>query len=196
MRKFVLFLFLAANSFAAGPFLIGVRGGVPLNDIVDTVNDNGNFSSATRRYVIGPTLGVKLPIGLSVEGDALYQRLSIDFASNGGNSTVVSASANSWTFPVMLKWTAPGPVAPFIGAGVSVRHLSDFGNVGDFLTGTDYQNSTGFVVGGGICLKAGPVRITPEIRWTRYGEANFGSAAQDFYKVNRNQAQILVGLTF
>lgn len=196
MRTLLASLVLAVNSFAAGPFIIGVRGGVPLNDIIDTVSNDGNFDSATKRYVVGPTLGVKLPIGFSVEGDALFQRLSIDFTRTDGDTRSVSASADAWTFPVMLKWTAPKSVAPFVGAGVSVRHFSDFKNVGDFLTDADYNNKVGFVAGAGIRFKAGPVYISPEIRWTRYGDSNFGDAARNFYRLKRDQAQILVGITF
>ncbi|MFL6414473.1 MAG: hypothetical protein ACJ74Y_02245, partial [Bryobacteraceae bacterium] len=63
-----------------------------------------------------------------------------------------------------MRFTAgSGFLAPFIGAGVSVRHLSDFSNVGPFLTASPSaaMNSAtvGFVLGGGLQLKLGPLHV-------------------------------------
>src|SRR4051794_37910198 len=121
LRAVVVLSLSAASSFAAGPLIIGVRGGVPLTDILDAA-DNGRVSTATKRYVVGPTLGLKLPIGFSVEADALFTRLRVT-ATDTANSRAVAVSANSWEFPIMLKFTAGRQaIAPFVGAGVSVRH--------------------------------------------------------------------------
>lgn len=194
-------LLFAGSSMAAGPFIIGVRGGVPLTDILDSVDNGGGISTATKNYVVGPTLGVRLPLGFSVEGDALFSRLDVDARSTTGGS--LSFNADSWEFPVMLKFTAGSQgIAPFLGAGVSVRHLSDFGDAGRFLAnsfGRDVEikdNTVGFVLGGGLRFQAGPLAISPEIRYTRWGTNNIGEGFRDFLKTNKNQAQILLALTF
>lgn len=204
MFRIILPFMLAASCFAANPIIIGVRGGARLNDIVDSVNNaptvGQTFQSATENYIVGPTLGVRLPAGFSLVGDALFTRLSFDV--NRSSTLGIDASAYSWEFPVMVKWTLPSKIGPFVGAGVSVRHLSDFSDVGGFITGNNGtplfpdQNTVGFVIGGGVNFKAGPVHIEPEIRWTRYNQRDVGSAFQNFFNVNRNQAQILLGITF
>lgn len=207
VRVVLAALFLAGACSAAGPLIIGVRGGARLNDIVDAVNSGQTagrtLESATENYVVGPTLGVKLPIGFSVTGDALFTRLNISVRTSTG-AGAISATSSSWEFPVMLKWTAGRQgVAPFGGVGVSVRHLSDFNDVGRFIGGNSGntglfadQNTVGFVLGGGIRFKAGPVRIEPEIRYTRWNQRDASQAFQNFFDVNRNQAQILLGITF
>ncbi len=201
MHKLALgILLFAGSSMAAGPLVIGVRGGVPLIDILDSVQDGGGISTATKNYVVGPTVGVRLPLGLSVEGDALFSRLDVDARGTAGS---LSFNADSWEFPVMLKFTAGSQgIAPFLGAGVSVRHLSDFGDAGRFLANTfgrnvEIKNNTvGFVLGGGLRFQAGPLAISPEIRYTRWGTNNIGEGFRDFLRSNKNQAQILMGLTF
>lgn len=200
IRLVILALF-AQFCFAESPFIIGIRGGVPLGDVVQAVQSGSSVSSSTDNYVVGPTLGVRLPLGLSVAGDALFTRLSL--SANSGSPGSVSASANSWEFPVLLRFTAGhGAIAPFIGAGVSVRHLSDFGNIGPFLTNSGNSNSivdgpsVGFALGGGLQFRAGPLHISPEIRYTHWGSNQISNAFNNVIRTNDNEGQILVGLTF
>lgn len=196
----MLLAFCAQMCFAESPFIVGVRGGVPLGDVINTVQSGSSVSSATDHYVVGPTLGIRLPAGFSVAGDALFTRLNISTTTTPTGS--ISASASSWEFPVLLRFTAGRQgVAPFVGAGVSVRHLSDFGNIGPFLT-----NSTGnvvgtsavagFVIGGGLQFKVGALHINPEIRYTHWGDNHISAAFQNVIRTNDNEGQILVGLTF
>jgi opacity protein-like surface antigen len=193
---------LAPICWAESPFIIGVRGGVPLTDVVQTVQTGGSLSSATDNYVIGPTLGIRLPLGLSVAGDALFTRLSIN-QNSSGSSAGISASASSWEFPVLARLTlGRGVIAPFVGAGVSVRHLSDFGNVGPFLTGSSSGQSVpsstgvGFALGGGLVFNLGPLHVSPEIRYTHWGSNQLSNAFSNVIRANSNEAQFLVGLTF
>jgi hypothetical protein len=51
----------------------------------------------------------------------------------------------------------------------------------------------GFTVGGGVEFKAFRLRISPELRYTRWGG---DSNVLGFAKSDQNQAQLLVGLTF
>ncbi|MFL6414472.1 MAG: hypothetical protein ACJ74Y_02240 [Bryobacteraceae bacterium] len=50
---------------AESPIILGVRGGAPLNDVVQTIQAAGSLSSGTDNYVVGPTLGIRLPLGVS-----------------------------------------------------------------------------------------------------------------------------------
>jgi opacity protein-like surface antigen len=200
-RLFLLAV-LAPICWAESPIIIGVRGGVPLNDVIQTVQTGGSVSSSTDNYVIGPTLGIRLPLGLSVAADALFTRLSIS-QNSSSSSAGISASASSWEFPVLARLSlGGGAIAPFVGAGVSVRHLSDFGNVGPFLTGSSSNQSVpsstgvGFVLGGGLQFKLGPVHVSPEIRYTHWGSNQLSNAFSNIIRTNSNQAQVLVGVTF
>ncbi len=199
--KLIIFAFFAQFCFGESPFIIGVRGGVPLGDVIHAVQSGSGVSSSTDNYVVGPTLGIRLPLGLSVAGDALFTRLSL--STNSGSPSSVSVSANSWEFPVLLRFTAGhGGIAPFVGAGVSVRHLSDFGNIGPFLTNSANSNSitsgpsVGFALAGGLQFHAGPLYINPEIRYTHWGSNQISNAFNNVIRTNDNEGQILVGLTF
>jgi hypothetical protein len=193
MRALLAFSLVSLNAFAAGPLIIGVRGGAPFTD-TNTVAGavTNSLGIAERRFQVGPTLGVRLPLGFSVEGDALYSRQSLDLFQ------FASTSSSSWEFPVMLKFTAGhGAVAPVFGAGATVRHISDFGAVPSFIfNGATSPNTVGFVAGGGFRLKLGPVNITPEVRYTRWSGDSFSQSFLNLLPLSRNEGSVLVGVTF
>ena len=193
MRPLLLAVFLCAPVFAAGPLIIGGRGGAALNDSTSYSFGGRGVDLPGASYTIGPTLGVRLPVGFSVEGDALYNRQTLGVLP----VDVPGLSQDWWEFPVMLKFT-PGRswVAPVLGAGVTVRHIRDFGGVPSFLlTRSTSSTSVGFVAGGGVRFKAGPVAITPEVRYSRWDSGSFAQSVADLFG-GRNQVQLLVGLTF
>lgn len=202
--KVILLALFAQFCFAESPFIIGVRGGVPLGDVVQTVQSGSGVSSSTDHYVVGPTFGIRLPAGFSVAADALFTRLTLSTTSSSASSGSISASASSWEFPVLLRYTLGREgIAPFVGAGVSVRHLSDFGNIGPFLTNSSSNTNNvigsaavGFALGGGLQFHAGFLHISPEIRYTHWGSNNISAAFQNVIRTNDNEGQILVGLTF
>src|SRR5262245_5117829 len=102
MRAFFVLVVLSANSFAAGPILFGARGGTSFTDTNSGLIGNLGSASLARSYLIGPTVGVRLPLGFSVEGDALYKRQSLSFGNLLGSS--LAPHADSWEFPVMAKF--------------------------------------------------------------------------------------------
>jgi hypothetical protein len=58
--------------------------------------------------------------------------------------------------------------------------------------------TVGVVVGGGLRLKAGLVRIAPEVRYTRWGGRPIDDQGSRgfFVQSRQNQVDLLVGLTF
>jgi hypothetical protein len=200
MRTGLALLFIAANTFAAGPIIIGGRGGTGL----DINSSNNAFGSVTRdlwghNLAVGPTLGVRLPLGLSVEGDALFNRRSLGFGIPNLGGLVDSYTRSEWwEFPVMLKYTGGnGPIAPVIGGGVSVQHVSNFGSVPSYLfSGRTSSNAVGVVVGGGVQFRAGSLAVTPEFRYTRWNGSTWTQSLVDAVVGGQNQAQFLVGVTF
>ncbi len=193
MRTCLFLALLSLHAFAAGPLIFGVRGGAPFTDANSITGAAlNNFGIAERRFQIGPTLGVRLPLGFSVEGDALYSRQTLDLAQ------LASTHSSSWEFPVMLRFTAgERAVAPVFGAGATVRHISDYGSVPGFLfNGLASPNTVGFVAAGGLRLKLGPVNITPEVRYTRWGGDTFSQSLLNLLPLSRNEGSVLVGITF
>ena len=193
MRGYLFLAVLSLNAFAAGPIIIGARGGAPFsgNNTVTNAVTSG-LGIAERRFQIGPTLGVKLPLGFSVEGDALYNRQALNFFQFAGTTST------SWEFPVMLKFTAGHQaIAPVFGAGATVRHVNDFGTIPSFVFNeATSPNTVGFVAGAGLRLKLGPVNITPELRYTRWGGNSFSQSLLSLLPLNRNEGSVLLGVTF
>jgi hypothetical protein len=195
MRLFCGLLILSMNMFA-GPVIFGARGGAALNDDANSVASYASGRSLGKTYVVGPTVGVRLPLGFSVEGDALYNRQSLSIGQFSGFSAGVHS--DSWEFPVMLKF-APGRgmLAPVFGAGVSVRHINNFGSIPSYLfNSTTDANSVGFVAGAGFQWRAGSVNITPEVRYTRWQSNSLAQSIIDSFVPGRNAAQVLIGITF
>ncbi|HUS06298.1 MAG TPA: hypothetical protein VMZ52_08385 [Bryobacteraceae bacterium] len=191
-----LLLFSVSSSFAASPLIIGGRGGTAVTD--NAAGALGAVSSNVlgHSYSIGPTVGVRLPMGFSIEGDALYNRRTLGLGLGG--STNLSTHSDWWEFPVMAKFTAGhGVIAPVVGAGVSVQHIANFGSVPSYLfSGSTNANSVGFVASGGVAFRVGAVSVTPEIRYTRWNGGNFAQSLLNTLTGGRDQAQFLVGFTF
>jgi hypothetical protein len=141
-------------------------------------NDSGAFASRGGRFVFGPTVELRLPFGLGIEVDALYR-------------SVKNPSGGSWEFPVLARYRLPvsGRVAPFVLGGGSFERneLLRANQVGP--AGT----TTGFVAGGGVEAKVGWLRLTPEVRYTRW-TGNFSFRGADL--THRNEVEFLVGITF
>jgi hypothetical protein len=55
------------------------------------------------------------------------------------------------------------------------------------------ETISGAAVGAGLEAKAGPLRLTPTIRFTHW-RGDYGSRGANL--VNRNQVEVMIGLTF
>lgn len=174
MRVFSLVLLLA--SLAYGDALsVGLRAGVPLTDALNT---HGVFRSRPKRYTVGPSLELRLPMGIGFEFDALYRKMAYAVAG-------AETSASSWQFPLLFKYRLPAPVAhPFVSAGPVFHSLGEALNFGP---------DRGFAIGGGLDIKLLKMHVSPELRYTRWGETKYTTPGVLF---NKNQADFLVGFTF
>jgi hypothetical protein len=174
----------------------GVRGGLPFTNFFSAVSNPGEtFGSNATQFVLGPTVELHLPAGFGVEVDALYR--NFDYSASAGLRTGATAS-DAWEFPLLLKYRLPGAfVRPYLDAGVAIDHWS--GTKETQYLNTSITNtsgaSRGFVAGAGIELHVPFVRLSPEIRYTRWGSVNT-SDLNGILHSNQNQAEFLVGLTF
>jgi len=214
MTKTFLLLFACFVPVFAQPVSFGVEGGVPITDAFDTFRGNtASYATNTHRYVVGPAFQVHLPLRLTVEVDGLYKRLGYQFNALTPTTRVTAATvANSWEFPLLVKYEIlPGPIRPFVDIGISFRHISGVKEIRQVVSTTtgavgvttltnppEFNKATdeGLVFGGGVAFKLGPVRIGPEIRYTRWGSENFEDPVGSLLHTNKNQGDFLIGILF
>ena len=187
-KKLILFLVATAAALAQSPFGFGLKAGVPLNDALSTTPGGAiNYFQSTHRYTIGPYAELRLPAGFSVELDALYRSYSFRQAL----SAAPTVSTGAWEFPLLAKKSLfGGPIQPYIEGGVALSHLS----VNDVLE-LNHRNNYGIVLGAGVSLHLGGIRVTPEIRYNGWAFQGFSSPFGNLHS-NRNQATVLVGIGF
>ena len=204
MKSLCLLLVCAAGAWAQ-PFGAGIKAGVPFTDFTNAVQSGQfNFTSTTQRYVVGPMFELRLPFGLGIEFDALYRHFQFSGTSTLVNNVVTATTtANAWEFPLVAKYKFSGRLArPYIEGGVAWDSLQGVTQTvaaaaTAFAPPSIRQKTTvsGFVIGGGIDVKALFIHVSPEIRYTRWGAEHFLDPNGGFHS-NRNQAEFLVGLSF
>ncbi|MGA2184215.1 MAG: hypothetical protein ABSH47_14425 [Bryobacteraceae bacterium] len=198
--------FLSACACYGQSLLLGVKGGVRITDDI-----TGNATSESKRYVAGPMIELQLPLGLGVEVDALYRREGFFASSNYVEPSSERERANSWEFPILLKYRLAFPVVkPYIAAGYAPRMISggiDFnGRTCNTVTGactsysdhtgTNWNTSHGLVVGGGVQMGIHSLRLSPEVRYTRWGNAAINVLAHESFQSTQNQIDVLLGIAW
>lgn len=177
---------------------IGMTGGAGLTDAFSSetamgVDTFAHAFSGSNDYIVGPAIEIHLPLNLSVQFDSLYRPLNPTITNTIFPNTVFTTSAtlNSWEFPLLAKYRLPMHlIKPFLEAGPSFRRVQSF--AGD----SPHLSRAGFTAGGGVEFRLGPIKIAPEIRYTRWGsDSNLSSSAFN-PEFNVNQAEGLVGLLF
>jgi hypothetical protein len=189
LKTFLLFFVGIAPVIAQSPFGFGLKAGVPLNDALSADSTAAvPYVENTHRYIIGPFVEVRLPSRFSVEVDALYR--SYDYRQELG-FFMRSVSPGAWEFPVLArKALLGGPIQPYIEGGVALSHLS----VSDVVE-LNHRNNYGIVLGAGVSLHLGLFRIAPELRYNGWAFKDFDSPTGSLQS-NRNQAAVLVGISF
>lgn len=198
-RTGVLFGVLFAASASAQIFSVGVIGGAPFTDVVNSVNQNNVSALPTStNFIIGPTVQINLPLNLRIEADALYRPYSFSLIGPGlAARSITNVSAMDWDFPFLLQYRIKTPVPllkPFVEVGVSFNHLADISaaakNIASGPGTLLRQSNAGIVLGGGVDVKIPFIRISGELRYTHQGSADFQALS------NLNQAEVLVGVHF
>jgi opacity protein-like surface antigen len=193
MRLLFAFTLLAASAAYPQSVSFGLKGGVPLSNALK-VADTSTYTSDRSPFVIGPVVELGLPLGLGVEADLLYRRLHYDSSTSGTTGQV-------WELPILAKYRFPGVLLrPCIEAGLSFRRFARL----DQSTQTSSTNqppevkgraAIGATVGAGLELKVLVVRLSSEIRYTRWGSTSI-RATLGGLTTQLNQADFLLGITF
>lgn len=188
MRYPFALLLLAALPAGAQFLSFGITAGVPLTDAFSA--ENGTQVSATaydRRFIIGPTVDLRLAPRFWFETGALYRRNGFQY--NVAMPDVVShtdVAVDDWQFPFLGKYELHGgPIRPFIDIGYTLRHISNAPN----------SNVGGGTFGGGVSIHLLSFRLAPQIRYTRWGSHAFNQGSGVLVS-NLNQLDFLVELMF
>ncbi|HET8547923.1 MAG TPA: hypothetical protein VFL57_07965 [Bryobacteraceae bacterium] len=206
MIRLVLLSVVAVSASGASLIGGGIKFGAPLTEAKVAFNPANAFKSDAT-YVIGPQFELRLPAGFAIEFDALYTDLKLKPVSVAATALGLNVfDADSWEFPLLgKKKFGSGALRPFVGAGASFRRLTNIKNIGSFIVGSgassnpsDYEgrNSTGFVLGAGLEIRALFIRLTPEIRFTRWGTKSLGEGVRNVFQLNESQGQVLIGISF
>jgi hypothetical protein len=207
MKSILMFLF-GCTLAAAQPISLQLKAGVPMTSVLDTVSAaRTTVNHLTNPYILGAGVELRLPAGFGVEFDALYRRFSYD-ANIFETVTSLNTSANNWQFPLLVKKRLSGGLArPFLGAGVNFNKITGLTQsvrtAVQQVTTSDpdeltHDSAVGIVFAGGIEINALFLKITPEVRYTRWGRDNFTGVIGPGGSIssNRNQAEFLLGFGF
>jgi hypothetical protein len=189
---------LSVSAQSLFPISLGVKGGAALTDAFSDRTFAGpgvttRTYSPERDYVVGPMLELRLPMGVSVEADALYRPLHLNaiFTAVPGAASTTSRTVNSWEFPILAKLHMPFPIlSPYIAAGPSFRHVSEFAGNSPSLS------TKGVAAGVGIDARLLFLRVSPEFRYTHWGSDSNRTTSSFNPNFNSNQVEFLVGLSF
>jgi hypothetical protein len=189
---------LSCSLGTAQSLAIGAIGGVRATG--DLTGQGG--TSESKRYVFGPEVDIGLPLGLGIEVDALYRREAYhSYYSNQFYNGTSDEHANSWEFPMLLKYRIPFPlIKPFLEAGYAPRVMN--GSIHYYSNGspvgTNYPTSQGVVVGGGVQFGIGRLRLSPAVRYTHWNNTPITVVFSDGpeFQSAQSQADIVLGISW
>jgi hypothetical protein len=101
MPRLIPFLFLTLSAATAQTVSLGaIAGGRLTGDMT-----GAGALSQSRSYVLGPAVGLDLPLHFAVEVDALYRREGYQSAFGNFAGNIFSVErGNSWEFPLLLQY--------------------------------------------------------------------------------------------
>jgi hypothetical protein len=225
----LFFFVSALGSVSARQLIFGVKGGVPLTNAFQFGGGNpdwGNYYSDTKRYTVGPTVEMSLSRRFSIELNALYKRLdygvSSSFMGEGSETSFtrnLQNAFNQWEFPLLVKFHPEGKAhGPYLAAGANLNYIAgcttkiDYygqnGTVGQFSSSGITHNmpeesarrgTGGIIAEGGWDFHLGILRLSPELRYTRWMNRTFTEPrwleGPPFIRSNQNQIEFLLGVT-
>ena len=209
MRYTISLFFAAALVAPAQVVSFGIKAGVPI-----TQASPHRFADAaidTGRWMVGPTVEVRLVHNFSIEADALYHSYSSQNQSSftdpdyGLMFSSIQSNTKAWDLPLLLKYRfLSGNWRPFVDGGYAVSYESNdvtsiltcytsgslcnastkYQGLGSPSTYGDSRFRRGPSAGAGVEFRFGKVKIAPEIRYIRIDNPN------------TNQATVMVGFSF
>jgi hypothetical protein len=178
----LIFFSTTSTMTAENLFSFGLKGGFPFTYSVDRTQPNAEvvLDSSSRNFIAGPTGEINLPLGFSVEADALYHPFNVRSTAFTLPSANDIHNYTVFEIPIVAKLRlGRGFAKPYVEAGPEFRTTPASLSL----------SHDGFVLGGGLEFKLGFIKISPEIRYTRWASSSYAGA-------NDNQAAVLLGVSF
>jgi hypothetical protein len=149
-----------------------------------------------RSFILGGLLEVQLTSNFAIEANVLHrplQGISVNTIFPAGAPTVTQRfnfpAANTWEFPLMLKWNLPSPpisgrVRPFLEGGAAFRTSQDDIDA--------LPPQFGLTAGVGAAIHFGKLRVAPTIRYTRWDK----DAGFPHYPTKADQVEFLTSVAW
>jgi hypothetical protein len=154
------------------------------------VTQTNRYFGGSRNFILGPTLELRLPLGLAVEADALYRPMEFriqETISQLFTRVTLVERGDVWEFPILAKYRLPlHVVKPYLAAGPSFRATSS--SLGKYMSGRGISAEIG------IETRVGPLVIAPEVRYTHWS-ADGAYESPNHLTSYPNQVEFLMGLT-
>ncbi|HYZ84223.1 MAG TPA: hypothetical protein VE621_07455 [Bryobacteraceae bacterium] len=153
--------------------------------VFGSVLQKSEFSSGPRRLVAGAMLELYLSRRWSLEIDALHQPtpFSIVTTYTTGQRLRFTSDSVTWEFPVLSKFRLPTRAMDiFVSGGPSFR-LKQQALVS--------SSAYGATFGLGVNRQIGPLRVSPGLRYTRWGADDYPGGL----RTKQDQVQVLVGFS-
>lgn len=190
MRLALLLLLAASAAYPQRLLSFGAKLGYPAKDVwKEGLVTSYTVSPLSGRFTLGPTVELNLPHRVSIEADLLYRSADFDLRTTGSQRV----KGTEWRIPILLKYRVRGGlVRPFLAAGPTWQLFTGF----DGPLGLDTETNKGVTAAAGLEGKLALVRLSGELRYTRWGAATIGNLASGLTNVNKNQVEMLLGVTF
>ncbi len=138
------------------------------------------------RMVFGPLIGLSMSSRFSIEGNAIASSRVIErtYVWPAKVRKDSSSWAQPWEFPALVKYRLTNrSLRPFLASGISFRLPNG--------PGGNERSIYGFTVGGGLELREKWLRISPNVRYTRWGPDRMTPGSGE----SRNRLYVLVGVS-
>jgi len=200
-----LILFFPCPQAKAQSISFGLSIGTPLNDLATA---DSNRVANTTRFTLGPSLRIALPLNFGLDLDVLYKQFEFGLESNPSRFT-----AHRLELVPMLRYDFTRlPIHPYVHAGLSFNRIFALGGSdacadasaggrryycedGITVAALRHSHTHGFVLGGGLDFNLIALHLTPELRFTRWTDRNFGTQDSPL-RSNLTQAEFLLSVLF
>ncbi|MCX6609454.1 MAG: hypothetical protein NTW74_01220 [Acidobacteria bacterium] len=156
--KNLLLFVLTLPAMAQLPISIGLKGGYVQNQ---------QPSSEIFPLKAGPYIELNLPVLPTFETGLMFERYKLG-----------SRTATVYQVPILVKKRINAiAIKPFFSGGITLRRIPSFNETGG-----------GVTIAGGATIGLLPIKIEPELRYTRWIGAD--------YAPRSNQTEFLIGIRF
>lgn len=192
---------LIPSATGAGPVGVGFRVGAPLRPVLE--GSEPWYRPVRHPAAWGASLEIRFSDRWALEANALYRKLSYELLAEVVGAARPKVRTSRWEFPVLVKHRWGGfPLAPYLSAGLAWNRTRDPTVNAASLDSSQlpplefrHARAWGPAAAAGIELPLLVIRLGVEVRYTHWGERNFGTRGSPL-RSTLDQLELLLGLTF